>query len=268
MRVQLLGSGGADGIPALFGSDRVSRNARAVGGREVRSRASALVDGVLKLDLPPETLAQCHAHGVDATEWEAILFTHSDDDHLAVNGLQYALYPFTAEDHAQFAIYGNAAVVARIRTRFPDWPIETHETRAFCPVETHGYAVTPVLATHSPGEECHNLLIERAGRRFLYATDTGVYGEATFDFLAGVGVHALVIECTDGVAGSEYPGHLSLATLAPVLERLRESGALAPRARVVTTHHSARGGATHAELLGLLAPLGAEPGYDGLTFEV
>ena len=268
MRVQLLGTGGADGVPALFGEDRVSRHAREVGGREVRSRASALVDGVLKLDLPPDTLMQCLAQGVQACEWEAILFTHSDDDHLMVNQLQYALYPFTEQEHPGFAIYGNATVLGRIWGRFPDWPFEMHETRAFEAFGVEGYAVTPVLANHSPGEECHNLLIERGGRSFLYATDTGVYPEATFEFLARRGIDALVIECTDGIVPGGYDGHLGIETLGAVLARLRASGALASDARVWTTHHSARGGVTHAELGGLLAPMGAEPGYDGLVFDV
>lgn len=268
MTVQLLGTGGADGVPALFGEDRVSRYAREVGGREVRSRASALVDGVLKLDLPPDTLMQCLSQGIQACEWEAIVFTHSDEDHIAANQLQYALYPFTEQDHPGFAIYANATVVGLIAERYPDWPFEIHETRAFETYEVQGYAVTPVRANHSPGEECHNLLIEREGRRFLYATDTGVYGEETFAFLAGRGIDALVIECTDGVHPGGYAGHLGLETLGPVLARLRESGALAPGVRVITTHHSARGGVTHGELVGLLSPMGAEPGYDGFVFEV
>jgi phosphoribosyl 1,2-cyclic phosphate phosphodiesterase len=51
MKVLLMGTGGADGIPALYGNDRVSKFARANGGKDLRTRSAALIDGVFKLDL-------------------------------------------------------------------------------------------------------------------------------------------------------------------------------------------------------------------------
>lgn len=264
-----MGTGAADGVPALFGEDRVSKYAREHGGRELRTRCGALVDGTVKIDLPPDTWMQCAAQGVDATEWTALVFTHSDDDHLATSELQYALYPFTEADHARFAIFGNATVLACIHERFPDWPIETHLTQAFQPFEIHGHRITPILATHGGGaEECHNLLIERDGKTILYATDTGEYAPQTFEFLQGRAVDLLVIECTDGRAPSGYRGHLDLVSLEMMLSRMRRDGALAAGARVVTTHHAARGDATHGELMELLEPLGAEPGFDGIMLTI
>ncbi len=263
-----MGTGAADGIPALFGSDRVSQYARQHCGREVRSRTGALVDGTLKIDLPPDTWAQCAAQGVDANDWTALLFTHSDDDHLAMSELQYALYPFTFADHAHMAIYGNEAVLSALHARFPDWPIETHKTCVFESFEVHGHRITPVRANHGSGEECHNLLVERGGRTLLYATDTGEYSAESFEFLAGRAVDLLVIECTDARAPSGYSGHLDLFSLELMLRRLRREGALSSEARVITTHHSSRGDATHGELLELLEPLGAEPGFDGQMLTV
>lgn len=267
MTIRLMGTGAADGIPALFGDDRVSRHAREHGGREVRSRSGAVIDGILKIDLPPDTWSQCAAQGVSPCDWSALVFTHGDDDHLALAELQYALYPFTEADHAHFAIYGPAPVIGAIRTRFPDWPIETHETTAFTTCEIHGYRVTPVLARHGEAE-AHNLIVDHAGRTLLYATDTGAYGEETLAFLAGRSLDLLVIECTDAQNPSGYAGHHDLVSLEATLARMRREGALSPDARVVTTHHAARGDATHGELIELLAPLGAEPGYDGLSVTI
>ena len=268
MTIRLMGTGAADGIPALFGKDRVSQYAREHGGREIRSRTGALVDGTLKIDLSPDTWSQCAAQGIDPSEWTALVFTHSDDDHLSTSELQYALYPFTEADHAHMPIYGNAAVLQAIHARFPHWPIETHETRAFESFEVHGHLITPILATHGGGEECHNLLIERDEKTLLYATDTGEYAPQTFEFLSGKAVELLIIECTDARAPSGYAGHLDLYSLELMLTRLRRDGALAADARVLTTHHAARGDATHGELLDLLEPLGAEPGYDGMILTI
>ena len=99
MNIRLLGTGAADGIPGFFGNDMVSRYARENGGKDVRTRSAALIDGVLKIDFPPDTLTQVQRDLLDALDWTGLVFTHSDDDHFAVDELQYALFPFTDLDH-------------------------------------------------------------------------------------------------------------------------------------------------------------------------
>jgi len=44
MKIRLLGTGGADGIPAYCANNPVSDFAREHGGREIRTRAAARVD--------------------------------------------------------------------------------------------------------------------------------------------------------------------------------------------------------------------------------
>src|SRR5690606_11830913 len=83
MNIRLLGTGGADGVPALYSDSRVSLYAREHGGKDIRSRAAALIDGVLKIDLGPDTWSQLTREGLDARDWTALLFTRSDADHFA-----------------------------------------------------------------------------------------------------------------------------------------------------------------------------------------
>lgn len=268
MRLRLLGSGAADGIPGLYSDTRVSHYARKHGGKDVRTRSGALLDGHLKIDLPPDTLAQLNRDGLDAQDWTAVVFTHSHEDHCAVEEIQYALYPFNEHEFAPYAIYGNTRVVARIQERYPDWPLEVHTTSSYVPFELLGYRITPFRANHTECEDCHNLVFERDGRTFIYATDTGIWHAGSWDFLKGVHADALVIECTEGVAPTGYYGHLDVEDCIGVVERLRAQGTLREGARVVTTHHAHQGDATHAELEALLNPHGIEPGYDGLEFDV
>src|SRR5438270_9602508 len=87
MKIRLLGTGAADGIPAFHGDCRICRHAREHKGKDIRSRSAAVVDGCLKIDLPPDTLMQMHQSGTNARDWSALLFTHSDEDHFAVDQL-------------------------------------------------------------------------------------------------------------------------------------------------------------------------------------
>jgi phosphoribosyl 1,2-cyclic phosphate phosphodiesterase len=268
MTIRLLGTGGADGIPGLFSDDEVSRYAREHGGKDIRSRAAALVDDVLKIDLPPETCLQAVRTGTRPTEWTGLVFTHSHEDHCAVSEIQYALYPFVEVDNLPFTIFGNGEVLDLIRSRYPDWPLELVETYSFKPVQHGPYSITPVQANHIEGEDCHNLLIEKEGRRLLYATDTGIWSDRTYAFLSTVQLDALVIECTDGFVPSGYSGHLNLETCVQAVEKLRTVGTLGKESRVVTTHHSHAGKARHCDLERVLSRHGMEPGYDGMVFEV
>lgn len=268
MEVRLLGTGAADGIPAFFAESRVCDAARQRGGKDVRTRASALVDGHLKLDFGPDTFSQIVAHGVNPRDWSAILFTHSDADHFSVKELQYALFPFTEALFASFAVFANPSICAEIVENYPEWPLELHETRSFQPFQHAEYSISPLRAYHSRGEDCQNLVIDDGESVFLYATDTGVWQEETWDYLADFRLDALCIECTNGKERSKYWGHLNIEELLQVVGRLRSTGVLKPGSRVVTTHHSHEGDMTHDELFEALAPHGIEPGYDGMVLDV
>lgn len=267
MQVRLLGTGAADGIPGLYGDNRVSRYAREHNGHDRRTRSAAVVDEILKIDFPPDTLCQLQRVAIDARDWTAILFTHSHEDHFAVSEIQYFMYPFTEFEQLPCSIYGNSTIGRILAQRYPDWPIDFVEMRSFCTYSHSSYRITPVLAHHQIEEECLNLLIEREDKTLLYATDTGVWSEKTFTFLRDYRLDCLIIECTDGFVSSGYEGHLSIETLAQVLKRLRTQGTLDSHSRVVTTHHAHTGDATHDELREALAPLGAEPGFDGMIIE-
>jgi phosphoribosyl 1,2-cyclic phosphate phosphodiesterase len=268
MKIRLLGTGAADGIPALFGDDVVSRYAREHGGKDVRSRTAAIIDDHIKIDLPPDTAAQLLAYHLNPNDWTALIFTHSDDDHCTLSELQYALIPFTGQDHLSFPVYANPVVCNMIRERYPDWPMEIVETQSFLCYEHLGYRITPVKATHIEGEDCHNLLIQKDGKTLLYATDTGIWKEESWKFLAQFKIDLLVIECTDGFDPTMYEGHLDIKECIEVVQRLRESGTLRPDSRVVTTHHGVRGLARHCDLEQALLPHQIEPGFDGLELEV
>jgi phosphoribosyl 1,2-cyclic phosphate phosphodiesterase len=268
MIVRLMGTGAAEGIPAFYSDSRVSRYARKHGGRDVRTRAGALLDGQIKIDLPPDTLMQLQRDGLDAMDWSALVFTHGHDDHFALRELQYCLWPFNDFEYAGFTIYGNEFVTQELADCYPDWPFEVVTTVSFQPIRHAGYTMTPLQANHLEDEDCHNLLFETCGKSFLYATDTGVWKEPTWAFLDGRKLDLLVLECTKGLTGDPYEGHLGVADFKAVVKRLREMGTLSSASLVVSTHHSHNGDATHAELEAAFKDDGVIVGYDGLEISV
>lgn len=264
MELQILGSGAADGIPGFFSESRVSRWARKHGGKDVRARSGAVLDGTVKIDFGPDTFAAACQLGLNPLDWNAIVFTHGHEDHFCVSELQYALFPFTESHEAPFTIYGNEKIIQAVQVRYPDWPFELKKTESFQPVQADQYLLTPIAANHDPDEDCQNLIFSRDGVSFCYATDTGVWGDRTWEFLESVRLDGLVIECTDGFRPSGYEGHLSIETCVAMVNRLREKLILNANAPVFTIHHSHDGDGTHQELIDALAPHQIQPSYDGL----
>ncbi|HXH61409.1 MAG TPA: MBL fold metallo-hydrolase [Fimbriimonadaceae bacterium] len=268
MKVTLLGTGGADGIPAFYSDTRVSQHARANGGKNVRSRSAAIVDGVLKIDLGPDTWHQLVREGQDARDWIALLVTHSDDDHFSIDELQYAVYPFNVMEFFGFPIFGNQIVCRQIIERYPNWPFEVTETKQFQTLEIAEYRVTPVEANHKRDEDSHNYLIEDGRSVFLYATDTGYWFDRTWNYLQGITLDGLILECSEGFAPTPYNGHLDAQEFLAVIDRLKRMGTVTDRTQIVTTHHSHNGEATHDELEAFFSPYNIQVGYDGLTIEM
>ncbi|MBX3118945.1 MAG: hypothetical protein KF784_07745 [Fimbriimonadaceae bacterium] len=268
MKIRLLGTGAADGIPGMFSKDRVSNYAREHGGKDIRTRSAAIVDGCLKIDLPPETLMQLQRDGTSALDWCALLLTHNHADHFALEEIQYALYPFTDLDQLPFTIYANETMCEAIEYEYPEWPMDVMRLRSFEPVSFCAYRVTPIHAYHDLEQDSHNFIIESEGKSLLYATDTGMWREETWEFLKGQKLDGLVLECTEGFVPTEYWGHLDIKDCIEVVNRLREMGTLAEKGPVYTTHHSHNGNGTHAELEEALNPHGISPGWDGCEFEI
>jgi len=268
MQIQLLGTAAAEGIPAFYCDCRVCNHARKHGGREVRTRSGAIVDGALKVDLPPDTLMQMHRENLDARDWSALLFTHGDDDHFAPRELQYCLFPFNEMEFLGFAIYGNDKVADRLHRLYPEWPLEIVHISSFHSFQHADFTITPISAHHNFKEDSQNHIIERSGKTLLYATDTGIWFDETWEFLKDFRLDLLVIECTEGVSSTDYPGHLSMAEMLGVVERLMSQGTLDSNSKLVTTHHSHNGEATYCDLVEALRPHNIEAGYDGMRIEI
>lgn len=105
-----------EGIPALYQSSAVSRYARKHGGKDLRSRAAAVVDDLIKVDFGPDTYAQAAREQLNPASWQSLFFTHSDD-HLCASELQYCMFPFTEHEFCPFPIFGNEVVIAEVKHR-------------------------------------------------------------------------------------------------------------------------------------------------------
>lgn len=272
MEVTLLGTSSAEGWPGLFCRCDACGKARHLGGKNIRTRTTTLIDDVLKIDFPPDTLYHVIRYNLDLRSLSALLFTHAHDDHFSWAELQYlGRYFVPTPVDRPLPIYGPRDVIQCLAHHLDlDMiPLTLHRLMAWETTAVGNYMVTPILAQHDPSQECFNYIIEdAAGNTLLYATDTGWYNEATWRFLEQRTFDGIIVECAKGPVEGGYMAHLCIPEVIRFRHRLVQSGSLHPEAPVATTHFSHLGGLMHEELEKRLSPHSILTGFDGLTMKV
>jgi phosphoribosyl 1,2-cyclic phosphate phosphodiesterase len=275
MELHHLGTAAAEGWPAMFCRCESCKRARALGGRNIRTRHSALLDGRIKFDFNADTYLHMLRDGIDLTAVETILMTHSHHDHLWAGDLinRFEWYALPLEQPLR--IYGNDRVLSIIRGAFPDYSkagIELHLARPFAPFEAGDATVIPLRAAHDPLETCLNYLVTRGGKTLLYLHDSGWWPEDTWAFLGswavmGGRIDLASLDCTNGPADNGK-GHMGIPVLQRLRDRLLQLGAFTPETVSVVSHFTHWINLTHAELEGLANPLGFQVAYDGMKVQV
>lgn len=271
MKFIVCGSGDAIGIPGIFCKCRVCENARRNGGFDIRTRTGYLLDGTVKFDFGPDTLAQAQKPGLDLSDLEALFITHSHSDHFYPEDL-WTLSSDVAETGGTLRIYGNTEVMRRIR-EFPGLDlakcgIELVALTNGKTVELPNARVTAIATNHVPTEECLMFLIETLSANIMIANDSDRFPETAYFLLRGKCIDHLFIDCTWGLEHHENRGHMGLPAVLDVVERLTGQKTLVESSRIWPVHFSHNGSGTHAELTRQMARYhNIVPSYDGLTIK-
>jgi len=273
MKLTILGSAAAEGIPALFCHCEVCRHARAQGGPDIRRRTSYLWDEDILIDLGPDLFFAQVSFNLDYAKLHHLLMTHSHADHFLPESLQYRHPGFSIlPADCWLTVYGNARIERRVRKictgDLSKYFFDCQRARVGEEIDLDaGRSAVPVAAAHAEGEECLNYILKADGKTILVGNDSGWWQEETWQMLAAYEFDVAIIDCTYG-RNDSCEGHLGVPGLLATRNELRKVGALASDSRVIANHFSHNGQATHDELIELLRPEGVEGGYDGMQIEL
>ncbi|MCC6485086.1 MAG: hypothetical protein IT209_09605 [Armatimonadetes bacterium] len=270
MKFQILGTAAAEGWPALFCACDPCRRARAAGGKNIRSRASVLVNDNIKVDFNSDEFHHLSTLGLDYSQLEHLLFTHSHNDHFSTGELAYLRDPFAHNRKKNpLDIWCSADVANIIQSRYPDEAAAGMSVHAVKPFETiglDGMPATPITAIHKHDELCLNWLFGPLDNCVLYASDTGFYQPPTWEFLKNVKLNMVVSECTLGFTG-ESETHMSVNSVRRMKDELVRLGSLKPSAQFVITHFSHNALLLHDEMQERVKDDGFVVAYDGIILE-
>ncbi len=272
MKLTILGSAAAEGIPALFCDCEVCRCARERGGREIRRRTSYLWDDDILIDIGPDLFCAQISFDLDYAKLRHLLITHSHEDHFYPESLKYRRHGFSVlPEDRWLTVHSNAQVEKLLRRTCPgdleDYSLDFRRAVIGEEIELDaGRSAVPVAAAHTESEECLNYILEADDKTVLIGNDTGWWPEPTWDILALHQFDVAIIDCTFG-RRDERKYHLGISGVVAARDRLRKLGALADDSRVIANHFTHNGQINHEELVEVLAPEGIEVGYDGMYLE-
>lgn len=279
MKVTYLGTGAAEGVPAVFCNCSVCRVVREKGGREIRTRAQVLIDGVLGIDFPPDAYYHALRFGVDLSAIENLLVTHSHMDHFyahdfILRGYKYALDMSASAMH----VFGNAEVKKvfgectrrEMRADVAD-AISVSVIKPFTEYKIGDYTVTAFPAVHSKTEDALLFLAERGNKAYLHLHDTGMPPMRIFEYLKEKGktVNLVGMDCTLIDTHSSTSGrHMGIDENAKVMRLLRANGTADENTKFVITHFSHNSAPFTERLAAIEEKYGVIAAYDGMTVEI
>ena len=276
MKFQYLGTAAAEGIPALFCQCDTCRRARRLGGRNIRTRSQALVDGRLLLDLCPDTNMHALQNGLELGGIHSCFITHVHGDHLITKELSNRRVSFAYMDDEEIplTVYGSAETGECLQADeegrvLRDGRVMFREVKAFQPLVVEGYDIIPLKAAH--GTKMPLIYaIGKEGKWLLYAHDTDRFDEETWAYLkeSGICFDFVSLDCTAGKEHIDYFGHMNLERAKQVRARMREEGMADADTRFCINHFSHNGQLTYDDTVDPAVCDGFEVSYDGMVVEI
>jgi len=273
LKLLFLGTAAAEGFPNPFCHCEVCYRARQLGGRNIRSRTSVLIDDELKVDFPPDTFYHSIRYKLDMSQIKDLLLTHSHYDHFHPGDLYNRIEGFAHGISHPLHIYGNDLTIKGLRDVLPheeeDRRFAYHRVMPFKEVITQTAKVTPLLADHDPMETCLLYVIEKDGKRLLYGNDTGWFPEETWAWLKEIKIDAAILDCTGGFnSNNQSRNHMCIETVIEVQRVLQQENILNAGGQVFATHFSHNSKLLYEEFVVAFERYGIKVAYDGMVIHI
>lgn len=194
MEILYMGTAAEERIPAMFCHCALCQKALKLGGKNIRTRAQALIDNTLLVDFGCDTYEHFIREGKTLWDIQNVLLTHSHPDHLTLEVFSSRYHWQSAETtkYPTIKIYTSAGVIEKIWRVVEARGLEKEMIEKFWEfipmeyfqaIQIDGYTVTPLPARHAVPEQAFVFLIEKDGKTIFYGNDTGYFDETIDEWL-------------------------------------------------------------------------------------
>lgn len=280
-----LGTGAGEQYPGIWCACPNCRQARQLGGRNIRRNSSAVLGNHTLLDGGPSLPLLLQEQGLSPLTIETIVVTHSHEDHFFPFYLRWRFFPAAESPHPKvgptctkplpLTIYGNKKV-AELAFRAVKEDLKAHhlEIAVLKPwekVTAKHLSLIPIKANHDFRQDCFNYILEYKKKTILYAVDTAWFLPETREFLKGFRFDLVVMEGTLGFYKQDddiSPGHSDFYTNKRAREWMLEENLIQTGTLFAITHTGPHQAPPHEKCAPLLEKWGLTLAYDGLRIDL
>ncbi len=277
MKINLLGTGAYERIPAMFCECEVCRLALSKKGKNVRTQTSALIDDNLLIDFGQDNYAHFLQSGKRFTSIKGVLITHTHTDHYFPHDLVMVGDAYGHNQMQPVTVMGNAEAKRIFENDKEIAGCNFIELTPYLPYEFDKYTITPLPAVHQT-ENPYCYIISDGEKTIFYSLDTSLMSNEVYEWLKNsrIKIDCVICDCTCGLLNWENCyGHMSLIDCVSHRDKLLQSKNISKETKFIITHFShnalfnAEGKAvTHEELQEIASEKDMQVAYDGYEIEI
>ena len=225
-----------------------------------------------KIDLTPDTTYHSDKFGLDHTQLEHLLITHTHSDHFNPGYLALREKASSGtESLTPINIYGPTDVenlLKRKISNFEDFRITFHRINPFEAAQAGQLSIFALRGSHAG--TTLNYIVQAQGLTVLLGWDTGPWSEKTWQAASKFRFDAVFHECTfpDPGSGADGRVHHNFDTFLEMKKRMEDSGLVKLNAPFITNHMVNCGRLDYDQAQEVFTPHGVTVGYDGLLLEL
>ena len=282
MKITFLGTSAATSFPLVFCKCRVCKNARVRKGKDIRKRASLLINDDLLIDFGPDVTTSAAMYNIDLTKVKYILQTHGHSDHFDAGHLVTRLKEYASENVEHISLFASKETInaldKRLKAEEPDADLcDANWLNRLCMdikylnsgdcVTIGDYFVTPLESLHDVSENSLIFIINFNNRNIMYGTDLLRISESVWNTLKALRLDLIILDHTYG-AGYNAGGHLDAGQVTDIILRMKAEKIIDENSLVYATHISHEGNDIHDEMEKLSKKNGYYIAYDGLEINM
>lgn len=280
MNITVLGSGGF-AYPLVFCDCEYCSKARSLGGKNIRKRASLLINNDMTIDLTPDCQSAMNMYNKDMGKTKYLLQTHTHLDHFDINHFTSLDYKYATKRNETLTLICSELCLNDIQKKASqfdkmDLYNEDYLNKINLRIRTinHGevlqiddYTIKAIHCSHDENIGAQIYLIKHNGKSLLYATDTPQITNIALQELQGEKIDCVFLDESFGV--QEYTfSHLNIKGYDEYIKSLKRYNLLNQNCLVYATHITHDGNPLHDELEQILGKYGYMPAYDGMEIEI
>ena len=204
---------------------------------------------------------------------KSCLITHTHSDHFYLDEFNWLRtgYSHPPKNWEGITVYGSNDIIKPFEEylEISNGFLRCEPNQPFTPFNAGGYKITPLKANHGTGNP-YIYIVEKDNKSLLYAHDTGIFPDETWDCLDKLGIclDLVSMDCNEGASEITYEGHMCLNRNVELKDMLYQHNLVNEDTKFVLNHFSHNGkNSVYEDFKTIASAYGFITSYDGLEIE-